>query len=192
MTEARTLLHYLHNSRRRDLASSSSLPLPPPYRDMPFDPCLDGYTTQYLNRADVVAAIHADADLGYAWSECSRLVNYNQSDMNVGMESYWEWLLAHPVNSSSQSTPLHLTVFSGDDDSVCATRGTQEWMWGLSLELVSDWKPWYTSDKQVGGYVVKWSPNLTLVTVHAAGHMVSFYKPMRGFEVFLRYLTGEF
>ena len=33
---------------------------------------------------------------------------------------------------------LNILVFSGDDDDVCATIGTQDWIWGLGYEVRTD------------------------------------------------------
>ena len=45
---------------------------------------------------------------------------------------------------------LKILIYSGDADSVCATSGTQTWMYDLGYEVVDEWKPW-TVDKQVSG-----------------------------------------
>ena len=64
-----------------------------------------------------------------------------------------------------------MMVYSGDDDAVCATLGSQEFIWNLGQKIESPWKQWKLNG-QVGGYRVVFN-GLEFVTVHGAGHMVS-------------------
>ena len=88
---------------------------------------------------------------------------------------------------------------SGDDDSVCATLGTQQFIWDLGLEVLSPWQPWFMDDgpkcpgpacKQVGGYAVSFD-GLSLVTVHGAGHLAPATRPAQALEVLRRFLAGS-
>lgn len=162
-----------------------------------YDACVADYMTNYLNKAEVKAAIHANASL--EWAECSLpdTLRYNYDDMNNFMEPVWKKLI---------EAELHLLVFSGDDDSICGPIGTQDWLarladtMGLSSENDA-WAPWYYvdpeyGDGQVGGYRVKYqdasSPKrgITFATVHHAGHEVPMYQPMKGLHVFKNYING--
>jgi hypothetical protein len=153
----------------------------------PYDPCEMNEETTYLNRADVRAAIHASPKVN-SWSSCSSIVNYNQTDVNTPMEPIYQYLLAN--------ANLRMVIFSGDDDSVCATLGTQHWMFNLlGSEVTAGWSQWnYDSEEygsQIGGSVVQFK-GISLVTVHGAGHMVSGYKPEKGFAVLQNFLSGAF
>ena len=153
----------------------------------PYDPCEMSEETTYLNRADVKAAIHVSPN-AFAWSGCSSNVNYNASDLYVPMEPIYTQLLA-PGN-------LRMVIFSGDDDSVCATLGTQHWMFNLlGADVTAAWTQWnYNSEEygqQIGGSIVKFK-GISLVTVHGAGHMVSGYKPEKGLAVLSNFLSGAF
>ena len=85
------------------------------------------------------------------------------------------------------------------DDAVCATLGTQQFIWDLNRTTLSPWQPWYMHDgpmpcpgpacKQVAGFTVKFD-GLSLVTVHGAGHLVPATRPAQGLEVLRRYLIG--
>ena len=91
---------------------------------------------------------------------------------------------------------------SGDDDSICATRGTQQWIWDLGLPIVQPWTPWYMNDgpgcdppagpacRQVAGYVTKWR-GLSLVTVHGAGHLVPATRPAQALAVLTDFLSSN-
>ena len=172
-----------------------------------YDPCVDNYALAYLNRADVQAAIHvqpANASSSSSpsspsssskqevrevrWSECSFSLDYNPADGMVPMMPLYQSLIADP-------TPLKLEVYSGDDDSNCPTLGTMQWAYGLDLPETQAWNPWYYEDPTYGhqfaGFQVSWEGNLTLSTVHGAGHEVPTYKAAAALELFKRYIARE-
>ena len=68
---------------------------------------------------------------------------------------------------------LNILVYSGDDDSVCGTIGTQDWIFNLGYKVAGrDWQE-YTVNQQTGGYITKWkNTKLAFATVHGAGHEV--------------------
>ncbi len=69
---------------------------------------------------------------------------------------------------------LNLVVYSGDDDDVCPTVGTQGWIWDLGYEVAG--RAWqdYTVDGQTAGYITKWKDTgFAFATVRGAGHEVS-------------------
>jgi len=147
-----------------------------------FDPCVDNYAANYLNLPEVVSAIHANPKLGYKWNECSNILRYNQSELDVPMQPVYQYLLAN-------AHQLKIFIFSGDNDSICATLGTQHWLYNLGLPVTSPWKAWTARSGQVGGYLVKFK-GISLLTVHGAGHEVPHYTPELGFEVLEMYLNN--
>jgi len=147
----------------------------------PYDPCTEDYAVNYLNRADVVKAIHANA-ARLPWNSCSDIVRYNMSDLDTPMEPLYNQLFAAAPN-------LKILVYSGDDDSVCATLGSQYWIYRMNMQTKQAWTSWMYN-KQVGGYIVKFK-SMSFVTVRGAGHMVPQYKPALGLEVFRKYLDGS-
>lgn len=50
-----------------------------------YDPCIDGEVEEYVNRADVQTALHANVSgsLPGRWSDCSTVVQYNMCDSTV-------------------------------------------------------------------------------------------------------------
>jgi len=144
-----------------------------------YDPCVDNYATTYLNRADVQAAIHAKPTV---WAECSNKIDYNSTDGEVPMEPIYQNLITN--------YKLHILVYSGDDDSVCSTSGTQSWIYGLGYPITQNWKSWTDANGQVGGYLIKFN-GINFATVHSAGHEVPTYQPERALEVFSNYLAGK-
>jgi len=143
-----------------------------------YDPCVDNYAVKYLNRPDVQAAIHAKPTV---WTECSIKIDYNISDSQNPMEPLYKNLI--------DNYKLHILVYSGDDDSVCATSGSQFWIYDLGYPITKSWASWTDNEGQVGGYLVEFQ-GFKFVTVHGAGHEVPTYKPERALELFSNYLNG--
>ena len=163
-----------------------------------YEPCEDQFSTDYLNRADVKSSLHVRGDI--TWDECSRTTKYELKDKMLPMEKYYRTVL-----ESKTHPDLRVLVYSGDDDSVCGTIGTQRWIYDLGYSVLkkSDWTTW-TVDGQVAGYVTKFDTGafdafgkakdsrFSFVTVHFAGHEVPTYKPKEALDLFEKYLNGEF
>ena len=164
-----------------------------PYFPADYQPCTSDWAIEYLSRKDVQAALHATPGgptWKGNWSACAD-IDYSQESVAAPMMPVYQRLLRNGT--------LRMAIMSGDDDSVCATLGTQQFIWDLGLPVQSDWAPWYMEDgpdcpsgpacKQVAGYAVKFD-GLSLVTVHGAGHLVPATRPSQGFEVLKRFLAG--
>jgi carboxypeptidase C (cathepsin A) len=157
-----------------------------------YEPCEENYAEDYLNDPDVKKAIHVKTDI--IWEECSRTVKYEYLDKMIPMEHYYNELL----NSVSDKN-LRILVYSGDDDSVCGTIGTQKWIWDLGFPIKSNeyWKVWEI-DGQTAGYITQFETpfskdsRLTFATVHFAGHEVPTYKPKEAFYLFKSYLDNDY
>ncbi|KAK3244422.1 hypothetical protein CYMTET_45960 [Cymbomonas tetramitiformis] len=147
-----------------------------------YEPCESNYAEAYLNRADVQKAIHARP---VEWEECNMAinVNWNQTDLSVHMEPFYRYLI-------DSAEDLHIVIYSGDDDSVCGTMGTQSWLYDLGYPIVEEWTPWKVNE-QVAGFVTKFK-GFNFVTVHTAGHEVPTYQPARALVLLKNYLSGKF
>jgi len=166
----------------RDLESTHrNLMLEDP-SELGFEPCATDYMTTYYNRPDVQAALHAK--MGTMWTMCSNATIYNETDMQNNMVPYYQYLINGGFN-------LHIMIYSGDDDSVCGTLGTQSWIWNLGYEVETQWSTWYY-DLQTAGYYVKFKDAFTFVTVHSAGHQVPWYFPSISYRMLEKYFVGEF
>ena len=108
-----------------------------PYFPSDYQPCTADWATAYLSRKDVQDAIHASTYFAGNWSACSDVVSaaYSQEDVAAPMMPVYEKLL-------KASPPLKMLIYSGDDDAVCATLGTQQFIWDLGLSVVEPWAPW--------------------------------------------------
>jgi len=157
-----------------------------------YEPCEDNYASDYLNDPDVKKALHVKSSI--EWEECSRTVKYEYVDKMLPMEHYYNELL-----NSLSDKDLRIMVYSGDDDSVCGTIGTQKWLWSLGFPVKKDeyWKVWKV-DGQTAGYISQFDtpfsnePRLTFATVHFAGHEVPTYKPKEAFILFEAYLNNDY
>jgi carboxypeptidase C (cathepsin A) len=148
-----------------------------------YQPCEDDYASAYLNTPAVKAAIHVKK--GIHWNSCSYKLKYNHSDGDVSTAPIYNYLIDGGFG-------LNILVYSGDDDSVNGTVGTQEWIWGLGYTTTTEWDV-YTVNKQTAGYLTKWANNkFAFLTVHRAGHEVPTYVPEVALDLFTRYLAGEF
>jgi len=132
----------------------------------------------------VKAAIHANSEI--EWLSCSGktpygTLIYNYSWSDVYMEPYYQYLI--------DNSDIKILVFSGDDDSVCGTIGTQSWIYDLGYDITQRWTSWLY-EGQVAGYVEKFD-GFTFATVHGAGHEVPTYKPAQALKLFSAYLNSS-
>ena len=100
--------------------------------------------------------------------------------------------------ADEKGMPISLMVYSGDDDAICATLGSQEWIWNMGFIVTEEWQP-VTLDGQVAGMTVKFVPNkdtqtngLRFTTVHGAGHMAPSTRPAQTLEIIRKFLQNDF
>lgn len=150
-----------------------------------YNPCTDDYATTYLNRADVQSAIHVVGNID--WAECSRSLRYSSTDSSVSMTPIYQYLI-------DGNYGLKIIVYSGDDDDVCSTLGSQNWVWDTLSSYKIMGRKWesYTVNDQTAGYITKWANSgFSFLTVHGAGHEVPTYKPEAALYIFNSYLDGD-
>jgi len=160
-----------------------------------YEPCAEDYFKTYLNRKDVQKAIHAIEPEGEEWHMCNLEMNAKWS-----IKDRYSSQVKNYQNLIKGDYGIKMLVFSGDDDSVCATTGTQKWVFhelGLEPQRLHYWKKWHVNDQEAG-YVTKFeipsdesNSTFLFATVHGAGHEVPAYKPEEAFDLWERYLTGD-
>ena len=154
-----------------------------------YEPCEDEFSTNYLNDPAVKKAIHVPDDI--EWVECSHTTKYQMADKMLPMEKYYRTLL-----NSKTHPDLRILVYSGDDDSVCGTIGTQKWIYDLGFPVDNLWTTWMV-DGQTAGYSTTFKTpfgkdsRFAFMTVHGAGHEVPTYKPKEALDLFQRYLQND-
>lgn len=157
-----------------------------------YKPCSQVYLETYLNRHDVRTALHVLDVATYKWSPCGG-VKYAVADVGVPVIALYKELIKEAVAGSHD---LSILVFSGDDDSICSTPGTQQWIWKLGVEPSRMWKPWKV-ESQTAGFLTEFdlgpesSASFYFATVHGAGHEVPAYRPMEALALFQQYLSGN-
>jgi len=156
------------------------------YYPADYEPCDSNWASEYLNREDVQTAIHVRSPGSVTWGECSNAVGgaYSQTDVNEPMMPVYQFL----VNQTKQ--PLDIMIYSGDDDAICATLGTQQFVWDLGFAVKEDWSVWSQGDGQVAGYTTLFD-GLRFTTVHGAGHMVPSTRPSQSLDLLRKFLQKD-
>lgn len=156
-----------------------------------FKPCSQEFLENYLDREEVRDALHV-APSAKPWDVCGG-VRYSKSDVDIPTIGLYQELIDQ---AKAGKHDLNMLIYSGDDDSICSTAGTQYWLWDLA-EASSIWKAWQAQE-QTSGFVTtfdlgdKTNATFTFVTVHGAGHEVPSYRPVEALEMFRRFLAHGF
>ncbi|KAK6160532.1 hypothetical protein DH2020_003913 [Rehmannia glutinosa] len=143
-----------------------------------YDPCASYYTEAYFNRPDVQHALHANVTkIPYPWTHCSDTIEtWNDSARSI-----------LPIIRKLIAAGQRIWVFSGDTDGRVPVTATRYSLRKLGLNIKRDWTPWYTYNKQVGGWSVEYE-GLTFVTVRGAGHQVPTFKPKQALQLLKHFL----
>jgi len=136
----------LHERNRK---SPPFLPKREKYR-----PCSEVYLERYLNRPDVQKVLHVAAPSNSEsgrhrkqsvreWAPCSRTVDYDMHDFSRPVVDLYRKFVRG-------DSGLKMLVFSGDDDAVCSTAGTQSWIWDLGVDALPgrEWQPWKVDERK--------------------------------------------
>ncbi|KAL5543223.1 hypothetical protein UlMin_010933 [Ulmus minor] len=146
-----------------------------------YDPCTSDYSEIYFNRADVQAALHANVTkISYNWTHCSDQINdWNDAPFSM-----------LPTIKKLVDGGLRVWVFSGDNDGRIPVTSTRYTLKKLGFKITQDWTPWYTYQKQVGGWTVDYK-GLTFVTIRGAGHEVPVLKPTEALILINHFLANK-
>lgn len=117
---------------------------------------------EHLNNETVRAALNIETD--QPWRMCANR-NSTFSYSKSASASQWAYELL-------RDSPLRMMHFSGDMDASVPTIGTERWFNRLGWNTTSPWMAHMTADDNVGGYYQVLEGDLTLITIHGAGHMV--------------------
>jgi hypothetical protein len=178
---------FLLNQTIRDRSQPNFLPVHNQYI-----PCAQVYLEEYLNRHDVRSALHVLDIATYKWKPCGG-VKYSEGDITTPVISLYKELVHHAQNGVAD---LKMLIFSGDDDAICSTAGTQQWIWNLGVEAKEIWTPWKVLG-QTAGFVTHFdlgqevTGSLSFATVHGAGHEVPAYRPQEALDLFHKFLTND-
>ena len=168
-----------HSQRRRLLQHITPRHFPLTYGTN--NPCEDNYLHAYLNNLSVKAALHVKDSI--SWSDCSDRISYERNDLSTA--PLYTKLLQSNLN-------LRILVFSGSDDAVCSTLGTQRWIFSLPGLTRSSSKYWKVLklEGQIAGYLTEFTDDrIKFLVVSGAGHEVPYYTPVAAFDLFQRFLS---
>eukprot|EP01084_Bolivina_argentea_P284338 487290_1 len=156
-----------------------------------YEPCIEHFMEIYLNLPEVQGALNVKP---VEWEMCSDAVWYAwpESDFQAHIEPYYTQIIDKYVDKLG----LVLTVYSGDDDSVCGLEGTMYWLDRFNMDVNDDiqWEQWNDEQNQMGGYYTQYMDNkgnvgLHFITVRSAGHMVPTTQPSRALIILRKYLN---
>ena len=161
--------------------------------DVEYYPCAADLMTNYLNTDIVQDALHVKEKTDWEMCNDDIFKNWPDADWDNNMMPYYAQLAA-------KYPELNIMVFSGDDDSVCGTHGTQYWLdqmgdkYSWSVDSDNEWIPWEYG-QQLGGYRTKYLTKngdtaLCFHTVRTAGHMVPQTQPQRAIGLLRYYLNS--
>ncbi|XP_051116587.1 serine carboxypeptidase-like 34 [Andrographis paniculata] len=146
-----------------------------------YDPCISDYTETFFNRPDVQKALHANVTkIPYKWTHCSdNITSWGDAPMSM-----------LPTIRTLIAAKQRIWIFSGDTDGRIPVTSTRYTLKKLALNITRDWTPWYTDNKQVGGWTVEYE-GLTFVTIRGAGHEVPSFKPRQALQLVNHFLKDE-
>eukprot|EP00656_Telonema_subtile_P042700 TRINITY_DN4850_c0_g1_i2.p1 TRINITY_DN4850_c0_g1~~TRINITY_DN4850_c0_g1_i2.p1 ORF type:complete len:483 (-),score=87.57 TRINITY_DN4850_c0_g1_i2:257-1705(-) len=152
--------------------------------DLQYNPCISSYTAGYLNRKDVLAAIHADAHYTRTWPAHPQGWEYND-----GVEGAKKDIALLFPKFFERRPDWKVAVVSGTADAAVPFLGTQRWMECLGRNVTTDWRAWKMNG-DVAGMVKDWD-QISLITVKGCGHTIPTYCPEAGYAFFKNWLSGN-
>ncbi|CAK4683902.1 unnamed protein product [Aphanomyces euteiches] len=142
-------------------------------------PCVDLFTSKYLQRYTVQRAIHIQ-DRHVNWEKCNRHVTAKYTRSRSVLSKYPAVLRAG----------LKALIYTGDADAVDNFIGTERWIQTLQLPVREKWESWFGPDKQLAGYSTRYT-NLTFTTLKGAGQLVGATRPLHALYMFECFIYGN-
>merc|ERR1712070_1202199 len=98
------------------------------------------------------------------------------------------------MGALKNESSIRMLHYSGDQDASVPTIGTERWINAMNWTTTKDWGPYFLADNQVAGYYQQFEGNLSLATVHGAGHMVPQDQRERAYHILFNWVfqRGEF
>jgi len=152
-------------------------------REPPYEPCVAQHAKSYMNRAEVIKAVHANIDPNRRWPSTPEGWYYNQGA--AGEKKDMKKLFPRFFD---EAPDWKIWVVSGDADAAVPFLGTERWMECLGRELVVPQEAWMM-DGEVAGTKRVWD-RMTLLTVKGCGHTIPTYCPKSGYKFFADFLEA--
>ena len=170
-----------------------------PLKDLGFVCVLESTSSDYLNNAQVQAALHTSRANVSTWGPCGntdKAGRHALSDHRAFLHSQGLMAPSQTLAALYQKLIMQLPIliYSGDVDQCVPYYYSDGWIRQLGYSATTEWMPWMygtNSNQQVGGYTTHFNTrNLTFVTVKDSGHMVPQYAPEAALTLFRRFLSG--
>ncbi|CAL1389221.1 unnamed protein product [Linum trigynum] len=149
------------------------------------DVCVEDETVNYLNRKDVLAALHARLVGVRRWEVCSNILDYEVLNIEKPTISIVGLLV---------KAGIRVLVYSGDQDSVVPLMGSRSLVHRLARQLGMNttvpYRAWFAG-KQVGGWNQVYGEMLSFATIRGASHEAPFSQPERSLMLFKSFLEGK-
>ena len=151
-----------------------------------YNPCISHWTPKYMNRADVLEALHVDPKRAQQWPWPGDAPGWSYNQGVAGEKN--DIALLFPT-FFAQAPQWKILVVSGTADSAVPFMGTERWLNCLGRPVKADSRKWSTYDGDVAGMVKDWD-HVSLATVKGCGHTIPTYCPAKGYQFFENWLTG--
>ncbi|CAG8498200.1 11604_t:CDS:10 [Acaulospora colombiana] len=135
----------------------------------------------YLRRADVIGAIHADAQK-IGWVECN-------SGVSRGFTNDYSPPAVQLLPSILKQ--IQVLLYSGDQDLICNHNGTEDMIAEMTWNGAKGFQnltatPWFVNNSLAGHMLSE--RNLTYVVVYNASHMVPYDLPVVSMDMMYRFM----
>lgn len=149
--------------------------------DTEYNPCINNWTPEYMNRKDVMESVHVYKQPHGEWPRHPTGWTYGSELADVAklFPTFFE-----------KRPDWKISVVSGDADAAVPFIGSQRWIECLGREVVKDWSNWFMNQDVAGS--VKIFDGITFQTVKDCGHTIPTYCPQAGYEFFDAFRTGKY
>eukprot|EP00483_Globobulimina_turgida_P003682 UN03688 len=144
-----------------------------------YNPCMYNWTPMYMNREDVLKAIHAFDHYNRTYPDAPS--NWFYADNRQNMALLFPYFFEQRPN-------WKISIISGDADPSANCLAMQREITCLNRPVVKEWFNWMM-DGDVAGAVQIYQ-GITFQTVKHCGHMIPTYCPKAGFQFFQQYVSG--
>eukprot|EP00624_Nannochloropsis_granulata_P001308 evm.model.NODE_16386_length_9479_cov_30.199177.2 len=158
----------------------------------PFRPTVDGRAVHLnpysWNKIANMLFVEQPVTVGFSYTDNPKdLVFGDKQAAEDNFQDTYTYLV-----DDKKNLKLRILIFSGADDSVCATQGTLFWVgnMGWPIKQSQEWTSWGI-DGQVAGFLQGYQNGITIATVSGAGHEVPAYKPVEALALFKAYLNDN-
>lgn len=147
-----------------------------------YQPCEEDYTTEYLNRKDVQAALHANLKRS-RWSMCEN-INYSDFDFIASMLPVY-------AENSKLGPQVKQLLFTANDDTMCSTFEAQMALFN-NYKTKTYWQDTVWEGQLVGHKSTFVEPQtLTAITILGGGHMAPATRPSQTKFVIEQFIAGK-